>query len=125
MKHLKRYKVFGSPLMRYLEKEELDEMSESDINDYHSEIIQRNNQDSDFLQYLNELELYRDYNRKFLQKLLNNHDTNKIQKSTDDRVSDLLVKVMSKEGGFEHLVNGQLEDLRKKIGTPKYIIGIK
>ena len=134
MKHLKNYKVFGSPLMRYLGKEELDEMSESDIDQYRIEFIQRNNKDSDFDKYLNELELYReirfDYNRKFLQNLLNNHDPNRIPESTDDRAEDLLVRVMSKDGfdgvqvGLEYLANSQMETLRKKVGTPKFIIGI-
>lgn len=126
MKHLKRYKIFGSSLMMKLTKEELDKMSESDIDEYKIEFIQRNNQDSDFDQYLNELELYTeikfDYNRKFLQKLLDKHDPTRIPKSNDDRVEDLLVNVISKDGGFERLYNLNLEDLRKKIGTPKYII---
>ncbi len=128
MKHLKKYKTFGSSLMMKLSKEELDKMNEIDINDYRSEFIQRNNQESDFDQYLDELELYReirfDYNRKFLQKLLDKHDSTRIPKSTDDKVEDLLVRFMRKDGGFEQLVNGKIEDLRKKVGNAKYILGL-
>lgn len=127
MKHLKKYKVFGSPLMRYLGKEELDEMDESDINDYRSEIIQRNNQDSDFNQYFNELDLYReirfDYNGKFLQKLLNNHDPNRRPTSTDDEIANLLVNVMNRSG-FDSLHDLHRKECIKKVGTPKFIIGI-
>jgi hypothetical protein len=129
MKHLKRYKVFGSSKMMYLSKEQLDDMDENDIDQYRSEFIQRNNQDEDFDQYLNELELYREirfnYNKKFLQKLLDRHVPNRVPESTDDRMEDLLVSVISKEGGFELLNNGNMDELRKKAGTPKYIIGIE
>ena len=127
MKHLKKYKVFGTSYMRYLSKEELDELDESDINDYRYEVIQRNHREEDFNQYRNELELYCELRfengKKFLQKLLAKHDPNRIPKTTDDRAEDLIVKIIN-NSSIDSVNNEQIEDCRKKVGTPKFIFGI-
>ena len=73
---------------------------------------------------LNGLETERpgfDYNGKFLQKLLNNHDPNRRPTSTDDEIANLLVNVMNRSG-FDSLHDLHRKECIKKVGTPKFIM---
>lgn len=127
MRHLKKYKIFGSSFMMKLSKDELDKLDESDVEEYRHEFIQRNNQESDFDQYMNEFELYCeirfDYNRKFLNNLLDDHITKKT-KDENDKASNLIFSIISKDGGVDMLNDINIKECRKKIGEPKYILGL-
>jgi hypothetical protein len=129
MKHLKNYKIFGSSLMMKLSKEELDKLDRSDFEDYRSEFINRNRQELDFNQYMNELNLYIEIrfedNKKFLENLIKKEKEGNLSKYELDRKSqELILSVIKKDGGLDFMNNGILDDMRKIVGNPKYILGL-
>jgi general stress protein YciG len=125
MRNIKGYKDYSS---KYLPKEELDKMTENDIENYRYSILNEYTFDDDSKQYLNELELYKEIrfelNKKFLQEILDKGDKHSTGDELNDKVRKLLFSVMGREGGFETLVNGQIEDMRKRVGDHKFIFGI-
>jgi hypothetical protein len=105
-------------------KEELDQLSEREVDQYQSDFIQSRLFDK---QYHHELELYIelrfDKNKKFLQNLLQKEIDNDL--STDEtskRSQELILSIIKKDGGLEFMNNGMIDDLKKKVGDPKFII---
>jgi hypothetical protein len=105
-------------------KEELDQLSEKEVDQYQSNFIQSRLFDK---QYHHELELYIelrfDKNKKFLQNLLQKEIDNDL--STDEtskRSQELILSIIKKDGGLEFMNNGMIDDLKKKVGEPKFII---
>jgi len=123
MKHINNFRIFES--MKGLKnKEELDQLSEKEVDQYQSNFIQSRLFDK---QYHHELELYIelrfDKNKKFLQNLLQKEIDNDL--STDEtskRSQELILSIIKKDGGLEFMNNGMIDDLKKKVGEPKFII---
>ena len=122
MKHLNNYSIFES-MKGFKNKEELDQLSEKEVDQYRSDFIQSRLFDK---QYHHELELYIelrfDKNKKFLQNLLQKEIDNDL--STDEtskRSQELILSIIKKDGGLEFMNNGMIDDLKKKVGEPKYI----
>ena len=105
-------------------KEELDRLSEQEIDQYRSDFLQSRLFDK---QYHHELELYIelrfDNNKIFLQNLIQKEIDGNL--STDDlsrRSEELILSLIKKDSGLEFMSNGMLDDLKKKVGEPKFII---
>jgi hypothetical protein len=105
-------------------KEELDQLSEREVDQYQSDFIQSRLFDK---QYHHELELYIelrfDKNKKFLQNLLQKEiDGDLSTDETSKRSQELILSIIKKDGGLEFMNNGMIDDLKKKVGDPKFII---
>jgi hypothetical protein len=105
-------------------KEELDQLSEREVDQYRSDFIQSRLFDK---QYHHELELYIelrfDKNKKFLQNLLQKEiDGDLSTDETSKRSQELILSIIKKDGGLEFMNNGMIDDLKKKVGEPKFII---
>ena len=123
MKHINNFRIFES--MKGLKnKEELDQLSEREVDQYQSDFIQSRLFDK---QYHHELELYIelrfDKNKKFLQNLLQKEiDGDLSTDETSKRSQELILSIIKKDGGLEFMNNGMIDDLKKKVGDPKFII---
>ena len=123
MKHINNFHIFES--MKGLKnKEELDQLSEREVDQYRSDFIQSRLFDK---QYHHELELYIelrfDKNKKFLQNLLQKEiDGDLSTDETSKRSQELILSIIKKDGGLEFMNNGMIDDLKKKVGEPKFII---
>lgn len=122
MKHLNTFRIFES--MKGLKnKEELDKLSEQEIDQYRSDFIQSRLFDK---QYHHELELYIeirfDKNKKFLQNLIQKEIDGGLSDDLSRRSEELILSIIKKDGGLEFVNNGMIDDLKKKVGEPKFII---
>jgi hypothetical protein len=116
MKHLNTFRIFEA--MKSLKnKEDLDRLSEQEIEQYQSDFLQSRLFDK---QYHHELELYIeirfDKNKKFLQNLIQKEKDGGL--STDDlsrRSEELILSIIKKDGGLEFMNNGMIDDLKKKV----------
>ena len=122
MKHLNTFRIFES--MKGLKnKEELDKLSEQEIDQYRSDFIQSRLFDK---QYHHELELYIeirfDKNKKFLQNLIQKEIDGGLSDDLSRRSEELILSIIKKDGGLEFMNNGMIDDLKKKVGEPKFII---
>jgi hypothetical protein len=122
MKHIDNFRIFES--MKVLKnKEELDQLSEKEVDQYTSDFIQSRLFDK---QYHNELELYIELrfnkNKKFLQKMIQSEIDGDLSNDETSKKSQLLIlSIIKKDGGLEFMNKGMIDDLKKKVGEPKYI----
>ena len=122
MKYLNKFSIFES--MKGLKsKYELDQLSENEVDNYQSDFLKSSLFDK---QYHHELELYIELrfnkNKKFLENLLEKELNGDL--STDEtskKAQELILSIIKKEGGLEFMNNGMIDDLKKKVGEPKYI----
>lgn len=122
MKHLNTFRTFES--MRNLKnKEELDRLSKEEIEQYQSDFLQSRLFDK---QYHHELELYIelrfDKNKNFLQNLIQKEIDGGLSTNLSRRSEELILSIIKKDGGLEFMNNGMIDDLKKKVGEPKFII---
>jgi hypothetical protein len=119
----------------FKDKEELDTMSKQEIKDYRYDIIQNNagwsddknidirrKAQSDWKQYLEELEVYNQI--RFKQDTFDMYDKWIAQADTDDTYK-MMSKLVDTEEGKERMYSMSVSSSLQKIGEFKYILGLE